>query len=87
MDLVAILRKKLQEGVVKFTYKKVNGDIREATGTTNLDHIQEGDHPKGTGTAKPGIVNYYDTEKMAWRSFHEDQLIDVDTNENTSIYE
>ena len=87
MDLAAILRQKLQEGVVKFTYKKVNGDIREATGTRNFNHIPEEANPKGTGVVKPGIIAYYDLDVQGWRSCYEDQLVDVQTNEKTTIYE
>lgn len=68
------LRKMLNTGTVSFVYTKKDGSTREATGTTHLDSIPEGDHPKGTGKVNEDLVNYFDTDKQGWRSFHKDSF-------------
>lgn len=68
------LRKMLNTGTVSFVYTKKDGSTREATGTTHLDSIPEGDHPKGTGKTNEDMVNYFDTDKQGWRSFHKDSF-------------
>lgn len=66
------LRNMLKSGTVSFVYTKKDGSTREATGTTRLDSIPEGDHPKGIGKTNEDIINYFDTDKQGWRSFHKD---------------
>lgn len=60
------LRIKLQFGIVRFYFKKVDGTLREAWGTLqNLD-----DKIKNDKRAKnPTIQVYFDTEKHEFRCF------------------
>lgn len=73
----------LNNGVVKFSFTKKDGTIREANGTTKLSYIGAIDQnalPKGTGkqTKRPmDMVCYYDLDKQSWRSFHENQFNEV----------
>ena len=61
---------------VKFKYKKKDGSIREAVGTTNFDLVPEEHQPKlADARAAEGLVKYYDTEKNGWRSAVEENLI------------
>lgn len=71
------LREKLQNGIVSFTYKKKDGSIREANGTTRMDCIPEENHPKGTGEHSSDVVTYFDTDKNEWRSFREENFIHI----------
>jgi hypothetical protein len=62
--------------IVKFYYQKINGDIREAFGTTNTRRIPA---TAGTDTRKKNdtIQVYYDTEKQEFRSFKKLNLIRI----------
>jgi hypothetical protein len=62
------LRSRLREGVVQFAFKKVNGTLRTAVGTTNLTTIPTEHHPKGTGNPSDKSVRFFDIEKREWRS-------------------
>ena len=73
-------RLKLQNGIYRFSYFKTDGSIREATGTLNLELIPEDKRPSlqggdGGRLLPPGVFNYYDLEKKAWRSFRYDNFI------------
>ncbi|CAB4175026.1 WYL domain containing protein [uncultured Caudovirales phage] len=62
------LRSRLREGVVQFAFKKVDGTLRTAVGTTNLATIPTESHPKGTGNPSDKSVRFFDIEKREWRS-------------------
>lgn len=61
-------------GKVKFQFRKVNGELRDAIGTlTDIDYT-----PKGNGPRKPGpadVIKFFDVEKMQFRSFKAANLI------------
>lgn len=62
------LKAQMALGVVSFTFKKANGEIRKAVGTlaSDLFHYEY----KGTGSASPAsCIRYWDVEKKAFRSF------------------
>jgi len=69
------LRNKLRNGPVRFAFRKKDGSLRLAYGTTDLSKIPDDQHPKGTGTVSPLILPFYDLEKFAWRSISIGQLI------------
>ena len=76
------LKDLLNKGQVRFTYTKKNGETRKAVGTLNLDPsiaigMTESFMPKGNRSI-PNVVSYWDVEKMAWRSFNENQLVSVE---------
>jgi hypothetical protein len=62
------LRARLREGVVQFAFKKVDGTLRTAVGTTNLATIPTESHPKGVRESSPKQVTFFDIEKREWRS-------------------
>ena len=69
----------LNKGIVRFTYRKVDGTIREAVGTRNLDIARDAlsiyiPNPK-TGRTNP--TAYYDLEKEDWRSFKAENVIAI----------
>jgi hypothetical protein len=70
---------KIKHGELKFEYTKKDGSIREAKGTSRLDMIPEGLHPKGGVKATKGTP-YFDIEINEWRSITSDSLISVDVN-------
>ena len=66
--LPAELKSRLSSGgVLKFAFKKIDGTLRTATGTTDLSLIPTVNHPKGRGESSPKVVAFYDLEKGAWR--------------------
>jgi hypothetical protein len=66
------LRKALGTGIQSFAFRKVNGDLRLAVGTTKLALIPASQHPTGKGATKSSVA-FYDTEKKEWRSVSESQ--------------
>lgn len=62
------LKAQMALGVVYFTFKKANGEIREAVGTL-ARNLYQYDY-KGTGYASPAnCIRYWDVQKKAFRSF------------------
>ena len=68
------LRSALKAGVVRFTFKKKDGSVREAVGTLrDLDYQARTDRRSGN----PTLQVYYDLEKEAFRCFKKANLITV----------
>jgi len=61
------LKELLQEGIVEFEFKKVDGSMRPSRGTTQVNKIPAKDRLKG-GTTPGEKIPFYDLEKMGWRS-------------------
>lgn len=70
-------KSKLSNFVVKFSFTKKDGTIREAIGTTNASLIPEQPTKETSRTYKsnPSIIKYYDIDKEGWRSFNESNFI------------
>lgn len=62
------LRTKLNEGTVQFAFKKLDGTLRTAVGTTNLESIPLENHPSTGVASSPASVRYFDMGKNSWRS-------------------
>jgi len=62
------LRAELKTRNVQFAFKKKDGTLRTAIGTTNLSNVPEENHPKGIRQSSPMVVPYFDLEKEGWRS-------------------
>lgn len=62
------LREKLREGIIQFAFRKKDGNLRLAIGTTNLELVPLSDYPKGTGKVTHNSVRFFDTQKRMWRS-------------------
>ena len=70
-------REWLAEGLVTFTYLKHDNSIRDARGTLCDLLIPQEDRPKDNNrtpytvhhTPNFAIINYYDIDRKAWRSF------------------
>ena len=65
------LRKALLNGIVRFRFIKINGDVRDAKGTLHPLLIPEDKTPKGTSTATPNFSSmpFFDLDKQEWRAF------------------
>lgn len=64
------LRMKLSRGNASFKFVKVDGTIREAVGTLNIQY-----EAKGTKEKNYSLFNYYDVISEGWRSFKVANLI------------
>jgi len=70
------LRTKLNEGTVQFAFKKLDGTLRTAVGTTHLESVPQEHHPSGNGgESSRASVRYFDMGKNAWRSVSSTQEI------------
>lgn len=69
------LKQAMKNKIVRFYYRKVSGEIREAFGSLQdklLSEIKEsGRKPNDT------LFTYYDTERESWRSFKKANLIKI----------
>ena len=74
-DIVANLR----DGVCNFRFRKADGTIREAFGTTNPivigAYCGERDPKKPVRSTPDSLVTFFDIEKLAWRSFNIESLL------------
>jgi len=78
-EIANTLHTLLAHNIVYFTFRKVNGEIRHAVGTRNLDiaRNQTGEYiPNPRCEEQPN--SYYDVEKMGWRSYKPENLISID---------
>lgn len=76
--LLETLKKRMMRGeVVRFCYRKINGEIRTAVGTLQENAVEA--NVVGTGVPKRfyGMFAYLDLEKMAWRGFKLENFIGI----------
>ena len=72
------LQTALRKRVIEFTYMKLSGEVRKATGTLNGEYVPGGLTVAGTGRkANDGVLCYYDMAKNGWRSFRKANLVSV----------
>lgn len=78
-EIANTLHTLLAHNIVYFTFRKVNGEIRHAKGTRNLDIARNhtGEYiPNPRCEEQPN--SYYDVEKMGWRSYKPENIISID---------
>lgn len=78
-EIATTLRTLLATNIISFTFRKVNGELRHAKGTRNLDlaRAHTGEHiPNPVYGEQP--YSYYDVEAMGWRSYKPENLISID---------
>ena len=70
------LRIKMNSGIVKFYFQKVDGSIREAYGTLSSRFVPS---TAGTDNRKQNntVQTYFDTEKQEWRCYKKLNLISI----------
>lgn len=69
------LVKKLTEGSVSFKFRKIDGTIREATGTLMNDLIPEDERSTVVPADDAATVAYYDLDAKGWRSFRTNAVV------------
>ena len=73
---------KLNDGIVTFTYRKTNNEVRYAVGTTDTALVPSDKQPapgKTLNLSTPTIQRYYDFIKQDWRSLKKDAIIRITT--------
>ena len=78
-EIATALHSLLATNIISFTFRKVNGELRHAKGTRNLDLARNhtGEYiPTPKGAEQPN--SYYDVEAMGWRSYKPENLISID---------
>ena len=78
LEYIDKFKRALHQRIIEFTYKKKNGDIRNAHGTTNINLIGQENSPKSIDgkTGPDNQIRYYDTDYNGWRSFLIENFID-----------
>lgn len=72
------LKRQLIEGVATFTYTKVDGSTRQATGTLSNVLLNDCENIANTEiTADLSNMKYYDLEANGWRCFKVANLVEV----------
>ena len=76
-QLIDLLKSKLSNSVAHFIYRKKDGSLREAWGTTNHNLMRA--NIIGTGISRDYVncVCYWDVEKGGFRSLRFENLIQV----------
>lgn len=74
--MIENLKKQMAAGIAHFIYRKKDGSLREAWGTTNS---LAGKHINGRGISRENFATtaYYDCEAGGWRSFRWENLVKV----------
>jgi hypothetical protein len=69
----------LSKGIVTFTYRKVDGTIRNAVGTRNLGMLRTayGIFVPSPKTGRDNPTSYYDINKEDWRSFKAENVLAI----------
>ncbi len=74
------IRERLKLNVVKFAFKKKNGETRYAVGTNNVILLNEMyglNLDDSSGVDRGDLINYYDLEKKGWRCFNKELLTKI----------
>lgn len=83
----------LRSDVVEFQFEKKDGTIRTAYGTRNPKIIADkigastSTTIKGKSSDKPGLVTYFDMEKVQFRCFAEERFLGVIDEHAGSMFE
>ena len=74
---VSRLRQRLHTGIVEFYFRKKDGSLRHAFGTTVGTLIES--HIKGTGKSgeQRHVVTFWDVEKADWRSCTYNSIVTI----------
>lgn len=77
--LVDRLVEKLHKEIVAFSYRKSNGEIRNAIGTLDASKNEDLANYVSSGNVKEktGVTSYWDVNKNGWRSFKNENLIEI----------
>lgn len=75
--LIDTLKVKLANGIAHFIFKKKDGSLREAWGTTQNNIAKAKTNGRGVSREYFNTTAYFDVECGEWRSFRWENLIQV----------
>lgn len=75
--LIDTLKTKLANGIAHFVFRKKDGSLREAWGTTQRNIASAKVNGRGVDRETYNTTAYFDVEKGAWRSFRWETLVQV----------
>lgn len=76
MTRAELVKALVNNAEVKFTYTKLNGEVRQARGTLMEGIVPATSSTGGGKKERPAdMIVYWDLDKNNWRSFHESQLV------------
>ena len=75
--MIENLKNQMKNGIAHFVFKKKDGSLREAWGTTSKSLAEK--HINGRGCSRECFATtaYFDVEKGQWRSFRWENLVAV----------
>lgn len=75
--MIENLKQQMRNGIAHFLFKKKDGSLREAWGTTNKTLAEK--HINGNGCSRElfATTAYFDVEKGQWRSFRWENIVAV----------
>ena len=77
------LSEKLFNGIAIFHYRKKDGTIRGAAGTTNPNIIPNGDMTSTSMShVKGNVQSYYDLSRSKWRNFIRTNVLSIRASVN-----
>ena len=77
-EALSILKNRMHDGAVSFTYLKKDGSERTARGTLNIDTMGHENAPKGVQTtSNDTTTRYYDLNSEGWRSCKIENLLEI----------
>lgn len=82
-ETIENLKSQMRNGVVEFSYTKKDGSTRMAKGTLNFDIMGVENQPKnGIEYNSETTTRYFDVNSNGWRSFKNDNFIEINNTEN-----
>lgn len=73
--MIQHLKEQLCHGVAHFLYRRRDGSLREAWGTTQNSLVRKYTNGRGVSREIYSTTAYFDVEKAAWRSFRWEHLV------------
>jgi hypothetical protein len=77
------LKKLLKEKVLTVKFKKKDDSIRKMVCTLSSEYLPDNESKeieKKTKAENPNVLPVWDLEKLAWRSFRVDSVVEYETN-------
>ena len=75
--MIENLKKQMRNGIAHFAFKKKDGTVREAWGTTNKALAEKHINCNGCSRELFATTAYFDCEKGQWRSFRWENIVTV----------
>ena len=75
--MIADLKEKLNKGIARCVYVKMNNEVREAWGTTCPSFIEKYVNGRGASRELYNTTAYFDIDSCGWRSLRWESILKV----------